>query len=80
MSALKRIVGTFLVLAAALVPWTASHAAYPEKPIKSHVETHPFPVFGDLNAYDWTIYVPLHTIRHTKQMIEVMETDGYPAD
>jgi len=49
-----------------------------EGPVKSHTKKHSFPAFGDLNAYDWAIYVPLHTIRHSKQMIEVMETNGYP--
>ncbi len=48
-------------------------------PYKSHTQEHPFPIFGTLSAYDWIIYVPLHTIRHSKQMIEVMETEGYPA-
>ena len=49
-----------------------------DAPLKKHLESHPFPIFDPLNAYDWTIYVPLHTIRHSKQMIEVMETEGYP--
>ncbi|MEE2778298.1 MAG: DinB family protein [Acidobacteriota bacterium] len=49
-----------------------------EAPLKAHTEEHPFPIFGTLNAYDWIIYVPLHTIRHSRQMIEVMETAGYP--
>ena len=49
-----------------------------EAPLKEHLENHMFPIFDPLNAYDWTIYVPLHTIRHSKQMIEVMETEGYP--
>ena len=45
---------------------------------KQHIVTHPFPIFGDLNAYDWLIYVPLHTVRHSRQIIEVQETAGYP--
>ncbi len=49
-------------------------------PLKQHVVTHPFPVFGDLNAYDWLIYVPLHTLRHSKQIAEVQQTPGYPAE
>jgi hypothetical protein len=47
-------------------------------PLKSHTEDHPFPVFGTLNAYQWIIYVPLHTIRHSKQIEEVKATAGYP--
>ena len=49
-----------------------------EEPMKAHTEEHPFPFFSTLSAYDWIIYVPLHTTRHSRQMIEVMETDGYP--
>jgi DinB superfamily len=49
-------------------------------PIKEHTADHPFPVFGTLNAYDWLIYVPLHTIRHDKQIAEVKATPGYPAE
>ena len=49
-----------------------------DAPAKQHIVTHPFPVFGDLNAYDWLIYVPLHTVRHSRQIIEVQQTAGYP--
>ena len=47
-------------------------------PIKEHTVVHPFPVFGTLNAYQWLIYVPLHTMRHDKQIAEVKATPGYP--
>ena len=47
-------------------------------PLHRHLEEHPFPIFGWLSAYEWTIYVPLHTIRHTKQILEVQGTDGFP--
>jgi len=50
-----------------------------DAPAKEHIVVHPFPVFGPLNAYDWLIYVPLHTIRHSRQIIEVKETAGYPS-
>ncbi len=49
-----------------------------EQPIKQHIFPHPFPVFGDLTSYDWLIYVPLHTVRHSKQIIEVQEDENYP--
>lgn len=39
---------------------------------------HPFPIFNTLNAYQWLIYVPLHTERHCKQIAEVKGTAGYP--
>jgi len=55
----------------------AETVAY-EQPIKQHIQPHPFPVFGDLTAYDWLIYVPLHTVRHSKQIIEVQEDENYP--
>ena len=50
-----------------------------DQPAKEHIVVHPFPVFGALNAYDWLIYVPLHTIRHSRQIVEVQQTAGYPA-
>lgn len=46
--------------------------------VKAQVQTHPFPVFGDLTAHDWLIYVPLHTVRHSRQIIEVQEDANYP--
>jgi hypothetical protein len=46
--------------------------------LKEHTVDHPFPVFGTLNAYQWLIYLPLHTERHDKQIAEVKATDGYP--
>jgi uncharacterized damage-inducible protein DinB len=46
--------------------------------LKEHTVVHPFPVFGTLNAYQWLIYVPLHTQRHDKQIAEVKATAGYP--
>ena len=47
-------------------------------PIKEHTEEHPFPVFSWLSAHDWLIYIPLHTIRHSRQIIEVQEDTNYP--
>jgi|HubBroStandDraft_6_1064221.scaffolds.fasta_scaffold228410_3 uncharacterized damage-inducible protein DinB len=53
-------------------------AASTELPLKDHTAVHPFPVFGTLNAYQWLIYIPLHTERHDKQIAEVKATAGYP--
>ncbi len=50
-----------------------------EVALKEHTAEHPFPVFGTLSAYQWLIYVPLHTERHDKQIAEVKTTAGYPA-
>lgn len=47
-------------------------------PLKAHTLDHPFPVFGTLSAYDWLMYIPLHTIRHNKQIAEVKASPGYP--
>ncbi|HEY7914206.1 MAG TPA: DinB family protein [Blastocatellia bacterium] len=49
-----------------------------DKPLKSHTSEHPFPVFNTLSAYDWLLYVPLHTVRHNKQIAEVKASPGYP--
>jgi hypothetical protein len=48
--------------------------------LKEYTVVHPFPIFGTLNAYQWLIYVPLHTIRHDKQIAEIKATPGYPSD
>jgi hypothetical protein len=47
-------------------------------PLKEHLDEHPFPIFDPLNAYQWLIYAPLHTMRHDKQIAEVKATAGYP--
>jgi DinB family protein len=46
--------------------------------IKNHTSRHPFPIFNWLNAYDWLLYLPLHTVRHCKQIIEVQADPRYP--
>jgi DinB superfamily len=53
-------------------------ASTTEVALKEHTAEHPFPIFGTLNAYQWLIYVPLHTMRHDKQIAEVKATPGYP--
>jgi hypothetical protein len=47
--------------------------------LKEHTVVHPFPIFGTLNAYQWLIYAPLHTMRHEKQIAAVKATPGYPS-
>lgn len=47
-------------------------------PLKEHISPHPFPVFNPLNAYQWVLYIPLHNMRHDKQIAEVKETEGFP--
>lgn len=47
-------------------------------PLKAHTLDHPFPVFNTLNAYQWLIYIPLHNIRHNKQIEEVKADMNFP--
>jgi hypothetical protein len=47
-------------------------------PLKAHTFDNPFPVFNTLNAYDWLLYISLHTTRHNKQIAEVKASTGYP--
>jgi len=53
-------------------------AADTQLALKDHTAEHPFKVFSTLNAYQWLIYIPLHTERHDKQIAEVKATAGYP--
>jgi hypothetical protein len=53
-------------------------AAESQLELKKFTAEHPFPVFNTLSAYQWLIYIPLHTERHDKQIAEVKATQGYP--
>lgn len=57
---------------------TMKFAEETELPLKAHTLDHPFPIFGTLNAYQWLIYIPLHNIRHNKQIAEVMADPNFP--
>lgn len=57
---------------------TMKFAEETELPLKAHTLDHPFPIFGTLNAYQWLIYIPLHNIRHNKQIAEVMASPNFP--
>ena len=50
-----------------------------DRPVKAHTFRHPFPEFGILSAYQWFIYVPLHTIRHCQQMARVKALADFPS-
>ncbi|HEV3331887.1 MAG TPA: DinB family protein [Bryobacteraceae bacterium] len=54
----------------------ARFATETDLPLKQYTIDNPF--FGALNAYQWLIYAPLHTMRHDKQIAEVKATPGYP--
>jgi len=46
--------------------------------LNEHTAEHPFPIFSTLNAYQWLLLIPLHTMRHHQQIAEVKATPGYP--
>jgi hypothetical protein len=48
-------------------------------PLKAHLADHPFPAFNTLNAYQWMLCVPLHQMRHHRQIEEVKAEPGFPA-
>jgi hypothetical protein len=48
-------------------------------PFKQHLAEHPFPAFNTLNAYQWMLCVPLHHMRHVRQIEEVKAEAGFPA-
>ncbi len=58
---------------------TLKFAETTQVPLKEHLAPHPFPVFNPLNAYQWVLYIPLHNMRHDKQIEEVKATAGFPA-
>ncbi len=57
---------------------TLKFAEETELPLKAHTFDHPFPIFSTLNAYQWLIYIPLHNVRHNKQIAEVRANANFP--
>lgn len=53
-----------------------AYARDSDRPVKAHTSPNPF--FGDLNAHQWLLYIPLHNERHNQQIAEVKTTPGYP--
>jgi uncharacterized damage-inducible protein DinB len=51
-------------------------AAESDLPLKQYTMVNAF--FGPLNAYQWLLYAPLHTLRHNQQIAEVKASPGYP--
>jgi len=49
-----------------------------DRAIKDHTSQHPVPQIGWLNAYDWLNLLTMHTVRHSKQIVEVQEDANYP--
>jgi DinB superfamily len=57
---------------------TLKFAEQTQVPLKEHTLDHPSPVFGTLNGYQWLIYIPLHNVRHNKQIAEVKADANFP--
>jgi hypothetical protein len=49
-----------------------------ELPLRDHLTKGLFPIFDPLNAYQFVLYIPLHNLRHNKQIAEVKADPGYP--
>ncbi len=49
-----------------------------DRHIKDRGMPHPVPALGWMNAHDWLNLILYHTVRHTKQLIEVQEDPNYP--
>jgi DinB superfamily len=50
-----------------------------DQPLESHTAEHPFPVFRTLNAYQWLLYIPLHNLRHDRQIAAIRSSSDFPA-
>jgi DinB superfamily len=57
---------------------TLRFARETQAPLKQQTSEHSLPLFNTLNAYQWLIYIPLHNIRHTMQMEELIAAPGFP--
>src|SRR5262245_39012876 len=55
---------------------TISYIKESQDDLRSHFYAHP--VFKDLDAYQWLIFISGHSARHTAQINEVKEDPGYP--
>lgn len=52
---------------------TLTFVADVHQPVKMHLAEHPFPIFNLLNAYHWLLYIPLHNIRHNRQIADTLK-------
>jgi len=55
---------------------TVAYIKETQDDLRSHFYAHP--VFKDLDAYQWLIFISGHSARHTGQINEVKEDPGYP--
>jgi DinB superfamily len=44
--------------------------------LREHASAHP--LFKELDAYQWLLYLSGHSMRHTAQILEVKASPGYP--
>ena len=58
---------------------TIRFAETTQLPLREHITPGPFAALDPLNAYHFVLYIPLHNLRHDKQIAEVKATPGYPA-
>lgn len=58
---------------------TIQFAQTTQLPLREHITPGPFAALDPLNAYHFVLYIPLHNLRHDKQIAEVKATAGYPA-
>jgi hypothetical protein len=48
------------------------------EPLKAHTLDHHRAEVGTINAYQWLLYIPLHTRRHLNQIREIQTVLEYP--
>lgn len=49
-----------------------------DRQIKDRTMQSQVPQFGWMNTYDWLNLLAMHTVRHSKQIVEVQEHPNYP--
>ncbi len=49
-----------------------------DRRIKDRTQESQVPQFGWMNAYDWLNVLAMHTVRHSRQIVEVQEDPNYP--
>jgi DinB family protein len=55
---------------------TISYITETQDDLRGHF--YPHPVFKDLDAYQWLIFISGHSARHTAQISEIKQDPGYP--
>lgn len=51
-----------------------------QEDLRSHIFPHPAPVIGDLDAYQWLLFLSGHSERHTLQIQEVKAHPDFPGN